>query len=234
MPEDVLGELLGAYVRAGRKRAQGELWPLSGFDYQLRAFLADFVQALIDKDSSETADGNLLEALSDYASREGGNLILVQVKRTLTRATLRAAAVEFIAIDEFLNNEAPSLRPQVLFEVVGRTADTSLSWSDLEFSGELAGRNERIAALLHSGWLGRIRIEPDPWWRLLVTLNDVVDDPIAFANEALEIALQRGDREARVVSREILRAGHAWLADREDRPEWTHVWERLTELGQAS
>ena len=46
--------------------------------------------------------------------------------------------------------------------------------------------------MLADGRFRSPRIEPDPWWRIIAAAWSVVDDPFAFAREALEICLRRG------------------------------------------
>lgn len=67
-----LTPLLEDYIRAQPNRALGGVRALSGFEYQIRSYLADFAKALVDGTSlANEGEGfvNAMEALSDHTRR---------------------------------------------------------------------------------------------------------------------------------------------------------------------
>nr|VFJ62526.1 MAG: S1 RNA binding domain-containing protein [Candidatus Kentron sp. FW] len=200
-----LAALLTRYEKEHPQRALGGVRALTGFDYQLRVYLADFVQTLAD--SKEAA--HLMEAFSDFAQDTAqGDTVFVQVKRTLTRATLSAAAVEFATIDHFLRSEGfpPEQLPR--YRIIARFSelDTDPSWGEIKLPARYLEEQPLIdcwAGIIRDGRLDRPRIEPDPWWRLIAAVFHRMDQPFVFANAALEVALCRGELSAEAVRNEI-------------------------------
>ncbi len=83
---------------------------LSGFNYQLWAYLAEVCEALADGEL-EAANTLTPEALSDFLRTDDDRLVCVQVKRTLgSRLAARDAVREFLVIDEFLEARDPEWR----------------------------------------------------------------------------------------------------------------------------
>jgi hypothetical protein len=128
-------EVLRLYDQENRSRSRGGLYAISGFAFQVYAYLADYAALLVKADETGAEDrpddqsqpGFVdFESLSDYLIKkdrgdyveEGDSVVCVQAKRTLTRETLSKAAEEFVAIDRFLEAHAPERRPSVRFEVV--------------------------------------------------------------------------------------------------------------------
>ena len=118
-------DLLARYQEAEKHRAWGGVRALSGWDFQLRSYIADFALALVRSDNLVKAGEDLVEALleafSDYSLAQLRNTVVVQAKRSLTSTTLRKTANEFLIIDAFLEREAPELAPHVTFEVTAKT-----------------------------------------------------------------------------------------------------------------
>ena len=77
---DRLSELLQVYGKEQFRRATGGLYSLSGFDFELRCYLADFVQALSSAHEIEKAGDYFLEAFSDFTRQSGSELVCVQIK----------------------------------------------------------------------------------------------------------------------------------------------------------
>ena len=195
-----LTPLLEDYIRAQPNRALGGVRALSGFEYQVRTYLADFACALVDGaslgDEGETF-ANAMEALSDHTREDGTSTVCVQVKRTLTRQTLADAAGEFVLIDEFLEQRlTPTERAQIRFECVARSGDPALDWGQVQLPAKLSSARPELKARLQrlrdDGRLLPPRIEPDPWWRLITTVYKQIADPFAFARKALDLSLSRG------------------------------------------
>ncbi|MCG9076988.1 S1 RNA-binding domain-containing protein [Laribacter hongkongensis] len=181
--------ILSKYEGQENRRALGGIYALAGFDYQLRLYLADLVESLAGQGRDlDKAGGVFLEALSDLAKTEDGSLVCIQVKRTLTRETLKDAAAEVVAIDRFLAKHYPDSRAEVKFELVASKGDASLQWSDVPGTHSAYST---IQALIQQRRLLSPRIEPDPWWRAIVAAWKQLKDPYGFLRFALERALSR-------------------------------------------
>lgn len=188
MPYD-LTKVLADYAQVQPRRASGGLYALAGFNYQLRLYVAQLAEALAASENDlETAGQVFMEALSDLAHRENDKLICIQVKRTLTRATLKDATTEFTAIESFLKQRYPNERSQFKYELVASQGVADLNWGDLA-----ANTPERTTAdeLLSQGRLEQPRIEPDPGWRAVVAAWNQLNDPYGFVRFALDRAMGR-------------------------------------------
>ncbi len=198
-----LASLLSRFHERYPRRAKGGAYALAGFDLQLRAHLADFAQRLVFENDIESAGQEFLEAFSDYTHQESAKTVCVQVKRTLDSRSMSMAAAEFVVLDEFLETEAPDLQSEVWFEVVSQASKlkspSAASWDDIVLPKDFEDRDKRqvrLEGLRSHGRLLAPRIEQDPWWRLVATVFPVLDDPLAFAREALAICLGRGAEPA--------------------------------------
>ena len=195
-----LTSLLEEYVRAQPSRALGGVRALSGFEYQLRVYLADFAKALSDGDQLQldgTKFANVLEALSDHTLRKDHLTVCVQVKRTLSRQTLADAGAEFAYVDAFLETRLGAEEyAQIRYECVARGGDATLDWETVILPSKVTSKSpdlqQRFDGLRSQNRLVKPRIEPDPWWRLIAAIYRQVDDPFAFAREALDLSLSRG------------------------------------------
>ncbi|MDO9346631.1 MAG: S1 RNA-binding domain-containing protein [Pseudomonas sp.] len=190
-----LTSILSAYEREESRRALGGIYALAGFDYQLRCYLAEFAESLAGEGRGlDEAGGLFLEALSDLAKQtEGERLVCIQVKRTLTKETLKDAAAEVDAIDGFLRKQYPSLRGQVKFELVASRGDAALQWRDIP---DKHPARSIIDTLIQEERLLPPRIQPDPWWRAIVVLWKHLKDPYGFLRFALDRALSRAPTAA--------------------------------------
>ena len=183
-----LSHLLADYAKEEPRRAFGGLYALAGFDYQIRVYVAHLAKALArGGDDRDGAGAVFIEALSDLAEGDSGGLVCIQVKRTLTAATLKSAAQEALAIDRFLADRDPAARDQVRFSVVASRGDPALGWDDLPATEAAA-----LAPLFEAGRLLPPRLEPDPAWRAVIAVWDRLDDPYGFVRFALDQALGRG------------------------------------------
>ena len=144
--------ILSAYEQQEKRRALGGIYALAGFDYQLRFYLADFIESLANQGTNLDAAGRVyLEALSDVAKQDANNhLVCIQVKRTLTVATLKDAASEVLAIDRFLKDHYPSMRDQVKFNLVASQGCPDIQWSHIPETHET---HSIISQLLTRGQL---------------------------------------------------------------------------------
>lgn len=185
-----ISTLLSAYELTQPHRARGGIYALSGFNYQLRFYLYRFIDSLLAGGCNLAQEGGIfIEALSDLAEqRENGALICVQIKRTLTKETLKSAAEEVSAIQKFLEKHDPALASQARFELVASRSEKELQWSDLPVSHPARAT---INLLLLQERLIAPRIEPDPWWNAVVALWSHLYDPYDFLRYALDKALSR-------------------------------------------
>nr|VFJ46717.1 MAG: hypothetical protein BECKFW1821B_GA0114236_100151 [Candidatus Kentron sp. FW] len=201
-----LAALLTRYEKEHPQRALGGVRALTGFDYQLRVYLADFVQTLAD--SKEAA--HLMEAFSDFAQNTPqGDTVFVQVKRTLTRATLSAAAVEFATIDHFLCSEGVPPEQLPRYRIITRFSelDTDPSWGEIKLPARYLEEQPLVdcwEGIVRDGRLDPIRLEPDPWWRLIAAVFHRMDRPFVFANAALEVALRRGELSPEIIGERVV------------------------------
>ena len=186
--------ILSKYEGQENRRALGGIYALAGFDYQLRLYLAELVESLAGQGCDlDKAGGVFLEALSDLAETEDGSLVCIQVKRTLTRETLKDAAAEVVTIDCFLAKHYPESRAEVKFELVASKGDAALQWSDVP---DTHPTFPTIQALIQQGRLLSPRIAPDPWWRAIVAAWKQLKDPYGFLRFALDRALSRAPTAA--------------------------------------
>ncbi|RBO11945.1 S1 RNA-binding domain-containing protein [Pantoea sp. 3_1284] len=187
--------ILSAYEQQEKRRALGGIYALAGFDYQLRFYLADFVESLINSAKNPHSAGQVfLEALSDVTRQSADNhLICIQVKRTLTTETIKDAAFEVAAIERFMNNLYPAMCKQVKFNLIASQGSPGIDWSGIPKTHETYAT---ISKLLAQGRLLTPRIEPDPWWRAITATWPHIKDPYGFLRFALERAISRGPTAA--------------------------------------
>ncbi|MBD8098095.1 S1 RNA-binding domain-containing protein [Pseudomonas fluorescens] len=184
-----IGSILSDYERDQPRRASGGIYALSGFNYQLRLYIAQLAESLTATSHElEPAGRVFLEALSDLAIQQHDHLICIQAKRSLTKANLKDAAAEILAIDSFFEQRYPELRPQVRFHLVASKGDSSVAWSDLPRSHP---SHPTVELLLAQNRLEQPRIEPDPGWRAITAVWNHLKAPYDFVRFALDRALTR-------------------------------------------
>ncbi|MFP5977212.1 S1 RNA-binding domain-containing protein [Enterobacter mori] len=188
--ENYITSILNAYEQQEKRRALGGIYALAGFDYQLRFYLADFIESIVNQSTNLNTAGHVfLEALSDVVKKnENSDLICIQVKRTLTATSLKDAAFEVVAIDRFLDNHYPSIRNQVKFNLIAAQGSAEIQWSDIPETHET---RTTIDKLINKNRLLPIRIEPDPWWRAITLTWPHLKDPYGFLRFALDKAISR-------------------------------------------
>ncbi|MCY2963715.1 MAG: ATP-binding protein, partial [Planctomycetota bacterium] len=209
-----LTELIHEYEQQQRSRALGGLRALSGFDFQLRCHLAEFVEHLVSSNGIlvgglEFAHG--LEALSDFTTTIRDVLVCVQAKRTLTTTAMAQAAVEFATIAEFLENSlksgAASIRPR--FRVVGNRSELTddWNWDTVTLPPKDASKRPELQrvwqALITEQRLDPPQVERDPWWRIIAATFQRLDKPFEFARQALDLCLRRHESSAERVRDDI-------------------------------
>ncbi len=182
--------LLGQYASAEPRRATGGIYAMAGFAFQARVYVAELAEALARSGDDLRSKGDVfVEALSDIARWDAAQrLVLLQVKRTLTSATLDSAAGEVNAIESFVSTTRPELKGALKYGVVSAFTSGATQWTDLP-KGSL--HKNLIGNLEAQGRLVSPRIEQDPWWRAVTAVWPHVDDPYSFARFAFERVLLR-------------------------------------------
>jgi hypothetical protein len=193
-----LTELVKAYVAAEPNRSRGGIAALSGFEYQIWSYLADFVLALSSNDllTGGLKFSHAFETLSDHTRTFENKTICVQVKKLLDRRSMALAGAEFAAIERFLETHLiTGLQGQLMYEVVARAGDPSLDWSTIQLPAEIRAREPKLNGyfekLRNSGRLLTPRFEPDPHWKLIATVYKHLEDPFGFSRRAFELCMRR-------------------------------------------
>lgn len=136
----------------------------------------------------EEAGRVFVEAFSDVTVQKTDRLICIQVKRSLTSATLRDAAAEFAAIESFFEQKYPAQGSRLRFELVASRGDAGRGWGNLSAS---APERKVVDELLRQGRLAQPRVEVDPGWKAIVAVWTHLDDPYDFFRFALDRCLSR-------------------------------------------
>ncbi|MEO3690202.1 S1 RNA-binding domain-containing protein [Roseateles paludis] len=201
--------LLGQYASAEPRRATGGIYAMAGFAFQARVYVAELAEALAGSGDDLRSKGDVfVEALSDIARWDGAQrLVLLQVKRTLTPATLDSAAGEIDAIESFVSTARPELKGELRYGVVSAFTSGATKWTDLP-KGSL--HKNLIGKLEAQGRLVSPRIELDPWWRAVTAVWHHVADPYSFARFAFErVMLRRVDPDDARLCRDAIAERYA-------------------------
>ena len=128
-----------------------------------------------------------IEALSDVAEADAqGDLILLQVKRTLTATTLDDAATEMAAIEAVAAARNPAVKP--VYGIVCQYARIDLDWQRLPAA---SANRALVTRLLAEGRLRAPEMQGDPCWDIISTAWPVLRDPWDFYRYAFERAMRR-------------------------------------------
>nr|VFK28770.1 MAG: hypothetical protein BECKMB1821I_GA0114274_100718 [Candidatus Kentron sp. MB]VFK74087.1 MAG: hypothetical protein BECKMB1821H_GA0114242_100117 [Candidatus Kentron sp. MB] len=226
-----LTKRLTQYQHKHPQRTLDGVYAFTGFDYQLRVYLADFVQALVMESTAE-ADAGTSHTLESFPDRlqetcpqtdsspdtigqaAHGNTVVLPIKRTLTRGLIADVALAFAAIEHFLRFEdPPPPDPLPRYQLI--TPHTDLpddpSWEAVRLPVERWQNQSKHTPRLAECWddilrdrrSDPIRREPDPWWRIIVAVFPHLDNPFAFAQAALDTALRRGELPGSLVRDQI-------------------------------
>src|ERR1043165_2139594 len=123
-----LTQLIKAYIATEPNRARGGIVALSGFEYQVWSYLADFAESL---SSDNVLSGglqfiNAFETLSDYTRGAGASTVCVQTKQHLNRSAMSLAAAEFAAVERFCQLHGPAdLKGSIQYELLARTGSAA-------------------------------------------------------------------------------------------------------------
>ena len=182
---DIQG-LLAAYAGSQPKRAHGGIHAMSGFAFQAQVYLSRFVRAMVSARDLNDAGQVFIEALSDVAEADAqGDLILLQVKRTLTATTLDDAATEMAAIEAVAAARNPAVKP---FTGSCQYARIDLDWQRLPAA---SANRALVTRLLAEGRLRAPEMQGDPCWDIISTAWPVLRDPWDFYRYAFERAMRR-------------------------------------------
>jgi len=193
-----LTHLLADYLATEPHRARGGISALTGFQFQIWFYLADYAKALVCNNLlvGGQAFTEAFETLSDYTRGDKGGTICVQAKYRLDRRGMAAAAAEFAAIERFLDSSHRSeLRKRISYEVVACSGTKSLDWANIQLTKDIRARDPGLAGYFEQarseGRLRQPRIEPDPRWKLISTVYGQLRDPFGFARKSYELCLNR-------------------------------------------
>jgi len=216
-----LTSLVQAYIAAEPNRARGGIVAITGFEYQIWCYLADYVEDIrAGKLATARQFDNAFETLSDHTRGSAGATVCVQVKSHLDPHAMSLAAAEFAAIERFMNSQGgDELRRLLTYEVVAKNG-TASNWANIQLPAEVTKREpdlkthfDRIRA---EGRLSAPRFEVDPHWKLISAVYQSLEDPFGFARRAFELCMRR-TREpstAEFVRKEIAEYYQASLRDR--------------------
>lgn len=183
---DIQG-LLAAYAGSQPKRAHGGIHAMAGFAFQAQVYIARFVRAMASAQNLNAAGQVFVEALSDVAEADAqGDLILLQVKRTLTTTTLDDAAAEMAAIEAVAAARNPAVKP--VYGVVCQYTKIDLDWQRLPAA---SAHRALVARLSAEGRLRTPEVHADPCWDVIATVWPVLRDPWDFYRCAFERAMRR-------------------------------------------
>lgn len=189
MLNDKIAAVLELYEKDQPRRATGGIYAMSGFNYQLNLYVAQLVESLTSsKEEVEQAGNVFIESLSDLAITSEDNLVCIQVKRTLTVASLKSSAAEFVAIENFFEKNSSVSYKQVRFRLVASRGDSNITWSKLSSSDPSFSIVKRLISEFR---LEEPAIEADPSWRAITSLWPHMNDPYGFMRFAINRALTR-------------------------------------------
>jgi len=150
----LLGRLARAWQAANPAKAAGGARALTGFHFQLEVALLAHLEAWLRLAPSERdAQQTFVEELSDVVTEAADQpLVVVQVKRTQTPATLRKGLDDLLSVDEVAQAEAPERAGEIEYGLVFRSADPEAAqsvidgWADLD-----PGRRSPLASRVQIG-----------------------------------------------------------------------------------
>jgi hypothetical protein len=194
---DDLERILQAYADAEPSRARGGIVALTGFQYQIWCYLADYLQALAANNPFKggIAFVDAFEALSDYtrATRQGA--VCVQVKHYLDASALGEAAVEIAAIERFFTSYDPVLQEHVSYEVVAQGGRAPTDWDRVRLPSKVRVKEPELEPYFEraraANRVKAPRFEPDPQWKCISEVFGKLDDPFGFVRTAYERCMRR-------------------------------------------
>jgi hypothetical protein len=142
-PGKLLGSLLDQWKKQFPKRASGGWWALAGFALQTNVYLLRFFKQLEKHVEPKLAAE--MEHLSDIICPADDKFVLIQVKRTLTRASLVSAVEEAYLITDLCRRETPELLNHLRFQIACQTRVTALDVKDLSMSDVIESNGDQTS-----------------------------------------------------------------------------------------
>lgn len=158
-----LEKLLYQWRAQHRPSAEGGWWALAGFSFQMGIFLLRFFRNLQEGDSEPGVYAEV-ECLSDILAPQDGKLILIQVKRALTKEKLIDSVREAYIITSLCYQETPQLLARLRFQIACHSRKALHQLGDLSMSEVVPeGNPERWNDMLKMfDPVKPISEEPDP------------------------------------------------------------------------
>lgn len=233
-------------------RANGGVWALAGFEFQLSKALVRLIER-VDADPDLDAPRIFVEALSDLVEIDNG-LVIAQAKRTLSSGAISSALEELWTIDQLVRSAAPEIHAEVRYEIhSARRSIVNAEGSKERWPpppGAAAGDVARFKARV------TFEVQPDPRLEAAKLLLDRFKDPAALNNvtryiglllaaaasqdfDAATTSIQQEIRQLRIDASSRERRLGLWGADDQppaivrlepDRARAVRIGERLTPL----
>jgi len=159
-------------------RANGGVWALAGFEFQLSKALVRLIER-VDADPDLDAPRIFVEALSDLVDIDNG-LVIAQAKRTLSSGAIASALEELWAIDQLVRTAAPEIHREVRYEIhSARRSIVNAEASKGRWPAPLGAAAAEVAK-----FKARVTFEvrPDPRLEAAKLLLDRFKDPSALNN----------------------------------------------------
>ena len=197
-------ELLEVYADKNPRRSNGGLYALSGFDFQIKVYIANLVEQFSSSTRYEIGlkGGPLLESFSDLFTPIDDRAVCIQVKRAADKKTLLSkVAKEFIQLESFFMGEGveSSQRPKYRLVVQSETLGSDWSWSDIKPAQTKEGGIQNAESVWQS-LIDERRVDllvcSDPWWRIISATMPIMDTPFEFARQAVTLCLERREHTA--------------------------------------
>jgi tetratricopeptide (TPR) repeat protein len=216
------------------RQATGGWFALAGFSLQTSIYLLRFFQGIEKARKNEKTPADLaeMELLSDILCPADGNLLLIQVKRTLSAGTLTSALKEAYFITQLCLREAPNLLDRIRFQIACQKWEPGVSIQGQSLADVIKkDGDERI----WNSMLGRFH--PDQpiveendslgtLWTYLWNLG--IEDPFALVEQCTGRLLSNFNVKDTDAVRRIGWELNSYLAAAPRRDNWVSVGEVLT------
>ena len=175
--------------------AMGGLWALSGFSFQINAFLLRYFRALTTEDVDPSTFVET-ERLSDILNYEGNFSIAIQVKRTLNSSALKKTLKEAYNITKLCLQTLPELCQHLRFQILCQQRKTKLSIKNFQMDNVLPeiGGDQETWDIMQGLFLTDAPIleEADPILALYALLwGNGIRDPVTLVRMCQAESLDR-------------------------------------------
>ena len=181
-PVAAFRRIVAAWREQHKKRAYGGLWALSGFSFQTGVYLLNFYRNLAQERPLPS-----IEELSDIVCPADSKIsAIIQVKRTLTRETLKQAIEEFALIIRLIQdrNEV-ALLDSLRFQVTCRSRESNVAWpvpAEATLPDDIRGMLHEVEAQQANPFIIELADPLEDLWALLWAKG--VRDPLAIIRYA--------------------------------------------------